>query len=48
MLKSSLCEYSDAYIVVKGNITVNNPQNLFWDRFDVHRSIWILTLLMKL
>ena len=24
MLKSSLCEYSDAYILVKGTITVNN------------------------
>ena len=24
MLKSSLCDYSDAYIVVKGTITVNN------------------------
>ena len=24
MLKSSLCDYDDAYIVVKGNITVNN------------------------
>ena len=24
MLKSSLCYYSDAYILVKGNITVNN------------------------
>ena len=24
MLKSSLCDYSDAYIIVKGNITVNN------------------------
>ena len=24
MLKSSLCDYSDAYILVKGNITVNN------------------------
>ena len=24
MLKSSLCDYNDAYIVVKGNITVNN------------------------
>ena len=24
MLKSSLCDYSDAYIVVKGNISVNN------------------------
>ena len=24
MLKSSLCDYSDAYVHVKGNITVNN------------------------
>ena len=24
MLKSSLCDYSDAYIIVKGAITVNN------------------------
>ena len=24
MLRSSLCAYSDAYILVKGNITVNN------------------------
>ena len=24
MLRSSLCDYSDAYIIVKGNITVNN------------------------
>ena len=24
MLRSNLCDYSDAYIVVKGNITVNN------------------------
>ena len=24
MLKSSLCNYSDAYILVKGNISVNN------------------------
>ena len=24
MLKSSLCDYSDAYILVKGNISVNN------------------------
>ena len=24
ILKSSLCDYSDAYILVKGNITVNN------------------------
>ena len=24
LLKSSLCDYSDAYILVKGNISVNN------------------------
>ena len=24
MLRSSLCGYSDAYVLVKGNITVNN------------------------
>ena len=24
MLRSSLCDYSDAYILVKGNISVNN------------------------
>ena len=24
MLRSNLCDYSDTYILVKGNITVNN------------------------
>ena len=24
MLRSSLCDYSDAYILVKGNVTVHN------------------------
>ena len=24
MLRSSLCDFSDAYILVKGNVTVNN------------------------
>ena len=27
MLISDLCDYSHAYIVVKGNITVTNPDN---------------------
>ena len=27
MLRSSLCDHSDAYILVKGNITVNNTAN---------------------
>ena len=28
MLRSSLCDYSDAYILVKGNITVNNTASV--------------------
>ena len=27
MLRSDLCYFSDAYIVVKGNITVTEPNN---------------------
>ena len=27
MLRSDLCDFSDAYIVVKGNIIVTNPDN---------------------
>ena len=27
MLRSDLCDFSDAYIVVKENITVTNPDN---------------------
>ena len=27
MLRSDLCDYSDAYIVVKGNITVEGANN---------------------
>ena len=27
MLRSDLCEFSDAYIVVKGNIIITNPDN---------------------
>ena len=28
MLRSGLCDYSNAYIVVKGDITVTNPSNV--------------------
>ena len=28
MLRSDLCDYSDAYIVVKGTITVTNPNSV--------------------
>ena len=27
MLRSDLCDFSDEYIVVKGDITVTNPNN---------------------
>ena len=27
MLRSDVCDYSDAYIVVKGDITVTRPNN---------------------
>ena len=31
MLRSDLCDFNDAYIVVKGNITVTNPNNNAYD-----------------
>ena len=32
MLRSDLCDFSDAYIVVKGNIIVTNPDNAKRDK----------------
>ena len=32
MLRSDLCDYSDAYIVVKGKVTVTNPNNNAYDK----------------
>ena len=32
MLRSDLCDYSDAYIVVKGKIIVTNPRNDVYDK----------------
>ena len=32
MLQSDLCDYSDAYIVVKGTIAVTNPNNDAYDK----------------
>ena len=29
MLRSDLCDFSDAYIVVKGNITVTKKKNVY-------------------
>ena len=32
MLRSDLCDFSDAYIVVKGTMTVTNPDNNTYDK----------------
>ena len=32
MLRSDLCDFSDAYIVVKGTMTVTNPDNNAHDK----------------
>ena len=32
MLRSDLCDYSDAYIVVKGKVIVTNPNNDAYDK----------------
>ena len=32
MLRSDLCDYSDAYIVVKGRITVTDPNNANYNK----------------
>ena len=32
MLRSDLCDFSDAYIVVKGKITVTNPDNVNYEK----------------
>ena len=32
ILRSDLCDFSDAYIVVKGTITVTNPNNNAYDK----------------
>ena len=32
MLRSNLCDYSNAYIVVKGTITITNPNNDAYDK----------------
>ena len=32
MLRSDLCDFSDAYIVVKGKITVTDPNNDAYDK----------------
>ena len=34
MLRSDLCDFSDACIVVKGTITVTNPDNNPWQKIS--------------
>ena len=39
MLRSSLCYYSDAYILVKGNITVNNTAAAGGDANNTNKKV---------
>ena len=39
MLKSSLCDYSDAYILVKGTITVNNTAVADADASNTNKNV---------
>ena len=39
MLKSSLCDYSDAYIIVKGTITVNNTATAGADANNTNKKV---------
>ena len=39
MLRSSLCDYSDAYILVKGNISVNNTADVGADANNTNKKV---------
>ena len=39
MLKSSLCDYSDAYILVKGTITVKNTASADADANNTNKKV---------
>ena len=39
MLKSSLCDYGDAYILVKGTITVNNTDAADTDANNTNKKV---------
>ena len=39
MLKSSLCDYSDAYILVTGTITVNNTAAADADANNINKKV---------
>ena len=39
MLKSSLCDYSDAYILVKGAVTINNTAAADADANNTNKKV---------
>ena len=39
MLRSSLCDYNDAYTMVKGNITVNSTEAADADANNTHKKV---------
>ena len=39
MLRASLCDYSDAYILVKGTITVNNTAAADADAINTNKEV---------
>ena len=48
MLKSSLCDYNDAYILVEGNITVNNIAAADANANNTNKKVIFKTLLILL
>ena len=40
MLKSSLCDYTDAYILVKGTITINNTAAADSDANNSNKKVY--------
>ena len=46
MLRSSLCDYSDAYTLVKGNITVNDTAGAGAAANNVNKKVILLHLLI--
>ena len=39
ILRSSLCDYSDAYIFIKGNITVNNTADAVAAAYNTNKKV---------
>ena len=49
MLRSDLCDYSDAYIVVKGEITVTEPNNDAYDKkLAFNNNAWFICRISKI